>query len=313
MESTVSIVIPTIASAARAPLLWRALDSVLRDQGARVIPIVVANGQRFSPPALDALKSRSDIRFFYREEGSAVGARLAGREAVDTEFFAMLDDDDEFLPGAVAARLASFKNDPAVDVVVTNGFRRHGQLEVIDFPNFAAFPRDPLWHLMSYSWLQPAAGLYRSATIHPGYFAEVPRSMEWTYLAARLALERRLRFVDTPTYRMHRETAESLSASRHYQQGEPEAIRRMMALEVPARIRKRLKKKYAASLHFLAELARQDGEARTAWGYHLRSLAAPYGLRYLSYTRHLLRPTGKKKASGMAGGISPPARGRLSA
>ncbi len=95
--------------------------------------------------------------------------------------------------------------------------------------------------------------------------------------------------MDVPTYRWYRGTAESLSATLEYQRGAPEGILRMLALKPPGPIRRRLVRKYAASLHTLSDLERQSGNYRAAWRYHLRSLTLRDGIRYLSYTRHLLR------------------------
>lgn len=286
-KCAVSVIIPTLASAERTDLLARAIKSIFTGHGDDVVLIVVANGNRFDPETIATLKSRPDIRFIYREEGSAAAARLAGRKAVDTEFFATLDDDDEFLPQAFATRLRYLREDPALDVVITNGYRRHGDVEVVDFPDFASFSQDPLRHLMDTCWLQPAGGLYRTETVTPALF-EMPFSMEWTYLALTLALRCKLRFVDVPTYRMHRETPGSLSASWHWQARAPEALRRMLALGAPQNIRRRLKQKHADSLHALSDGARANGDWKAAWRYHLRSLLSPYGLRYLPVTRKLL-------------------------
>jgi hypothetical protein len=72
-------------------------------------------------------------------------------------------------------------------------------------------------------------------------------------------------------------------------EGAPEAIGKMMALNPPNRIKRRLVRKYAASLHALSDWERADGNYHAAWRYHLKSLLSPYGIRYLSYTRHLVR------------------------
>ncbi|HUN50553.1 MAG TPA: glycosyltransferase family A protein [Candidatus Sulfotelmatobacter sp.] len=284
----VSVIIPTLASAERADLLARAMKSVLTGQDHGIVLIVVANGSRFDPETLAGLKARRDIRFIYREEGSAAAARLAGRQAVDTEFFATLDDDDEFLPRAFERQMRYMRADPTIDVVITNGYRRHGEVEVVDFPDFANYGQDPLWHLMETCWLQPAGGLYRTETVTPDIFA-TPFSMEWTYLAMVLALHRRLWFVDVPTYRMHRETPGSLSSALHWQRQAPETLRRMLAFDAPPSIRRRLKQKHADALHTLAEWASRDGDQKAAWQYHLRSLLSPYGLRYLPFTRRLVQ------------------------
>ena len=173
MKRLVSIIIPTTASAQRSPLLSRALLSLLNDQDEMVIPIVVVNGSRYVPEVLESLRRRRDIRFVHLDEGSATGARLAGREVVDTEFFGMLDDDDEYLPGAVKTRLGPLLRDESIDVVVTNGYRRDNDQDVVAFREFSTFGTDPLGHLMDYPWLNSAGGLYRTKSVGLSYF-EVP-------------------------------------------------------------------------------------------------------------------------------------------
>jgi hypothetical protein len=108
-------------------------------------------------------------------------------------------------------------------------------------------------------------------------------------MALMLVLTRRLRFLDVPTYRFYSGTAESLSDTRAYHRDAPEAICQMIALRLPVHIRRRLARKYAASLHALSDLERQDGNLWAAWRYHLKSLRLRDGIRYLSYTRHLMR------------------------
>ena len=58
------------------------------------------------------------------EEASVAKAQQLGRRSSRTEFFCFLDDDDEYLPGAVSMRLNELRADSSVDVVVTNGFER---------------------------------------------------------------------------------------------------------------------------------------------------------------------------------------------
>ncbi len=288
MKYSISVIIPTTASALRAPLLWRALHSLQDNQDGLAVPIVVVNGSRYVPEALEYLKRRRDIHCLYLDEGNHCAARLAGRQAVETDFFAMLDDDDEYLPEAMQHQLSPLLRDPSIDVVITNGVQREHGRDAIVFTDFSTFQSDPAGHLMHDSWLRGGGALFRSARVPPHYL-EVPRSMELTYMALKLALSRRLHFLNVPTFRWYRDTPESLSETRDYQQGEPEAIRRMLALNPPATIRRRLAQKYAASLHHLSNSERREGHYWAAWRYHLRSLAAsPYGIRYLSYTRHLV-------------------------
>ena len=269
-------------------MLWRALRSLLEGQDGRILPIVVVNGTSSSPDAVEALRQRRDIRSLWLDRGSHVDARAFGRKAVDTEFFGLLDDDDEYLPGAAELRLLAFAGNPASDVVVTNGYQHENGVDILDLADMSAFQQDPLGTLMDTSWLHSAAGLFRTDQVLVSDL-ECPGSMELTYMALKLALSRTLLFVDVPTYRWHRGTPESLSATSDYKMGEAEAVRRMLALPVPPHIRKRLKSRYSASLHSRSEFERRNGRYLAAWRYHLMSLGFRSGIAYLTYTRHLLR------------------------
>jgi hypothetical protein len=260
----------------------------LEGQDGLLLPIVVLNGTRSSPDAVEALTRRRDIRCLWLDHGGHVDARFLGRKAVDTEFFGLLDDDDEYLPGAAQIRLRALASNPASDAVITNGYQReNGGVDILDPTDMSAFQADPLGTLMDTSWLHSAAGLFRTEQV-PANYLESPRSMELTYLALKLALTRSLLFLDVPTYRWHRGTPESLSATSDYMLGEVEALRRMLTLSVPPRIRKRLRQKYSASLHCRSDFERRSGRYLAAWRFHLMSLGFRAGLCYLGYTRHLL-------------------------
>ncbi len=288
MKQSISVIIPTTASSLRTPLLWRALRSLLGDQDGLILPIVVFNGTSSSPDAVEALRQRRDIRCLWLDRASHVDARLLGRKAVDTEFFGLLDDDDEYLPGAAQLRLGALADNPASDAVITNGYQHENGVDILNPTEIATCQQDPLGSLMDTSWLHSAAGLFRSDQV-PVSDLESPQSMELTYMALRLALTRTLLFLDVPTYRWHRGTPESLSATSDYVMGETEALRQMLALPVPPRIRKRLRQKYGASLHFRSDVEMRNGRYLAAWRYHLMSLGCRSGIRYLGYTRHLLR------------------------
>jgi glycosyltransferase involved in cell wall biosynthesis len=286
LKHFVSIVIPTTATARRAPLLSRALSSILKNQDEKAIPIIVVNGSKYVPEVLESLKRRRDVRFLYLEEGSATRARLAGREIVDTEFFGILDDDDEYLPGALRTRLNPLIEDGSVEVVVTNGYYHKNNNDAILFPTFSTFGEDPLESLMDYPWLKSGGVLFRTTSVPIGYF-EVPPYFEMTYMAMKLALSRKLAFVDIPTYRLYFDSPESLSATDDYLRSEPEALRQCLALNPPTRIKRRLAQKYTSSLHHMSDLQRENGNYAAAWRYHVTSLLSPYGLRHLFYTRRL--------------------------
>jgi len=252
-----------------------------------VLPVVAVNGSSFLPEVLDELRQRRDIRCIYMEEPGTTGARLAARRVVDTEFFGMLDDDDEYLPGGAKVQLGPLLGDASIDAVVTNGYRRENGEDTLNFSAFSTFDQDPLGSLMEWPWVNSGGLLCRSETVSSSYF-EVPRSMELTYMAMKLVLSRKLRFLDTPTYRWHRDAPEQLSRSKYYMEGMPNGISRMMALKPPARVKRLLARKYVASLHTLSEWERMEGNYRAAWRYHLRSLRSYYGIKYLPYTRLLV-------------------------
>src|SRR5262245_57512802 len=101
MNPVASIIIPTCANAARAPLLRRAIHSLLSNHDGLVLPVVAVNGSSYVPEVLDELRRRRDIRLLYLAQAGTTGARLAARKVIDTQFFGMLDDDDEYLPGGI--------------------------------------------------------------------------------------------------------------------------------------------------------------------------------------------------------------------
>ncbi|HET9251116.1 MAG TPA: glycosyltransferase family 2 protein [Candidatus Eisenbacteria bacterium] len=288
MKPIASIIIPTTANASRAPFLRRAIRSLLSGQGGLVLPLVVVNGSSYLPEFLDELRRWPDIRCLYIERAGTTGARLAARRVVDTEFFGMLDDDDEYLTGGIGSQVRPMLTDPSVDAVVANGYRCENGEDSLHYPAFSTFCRDPLSSLMEYAWLNPGSILCRTDRVPPSYL-ELPRSMELTYMAMKLALTRKLHFIDEPTYRWHRDVPEQLSRTKHYLEGAPDGIRRMMALNPPAHIKRSLAQKYAASLHFLSDWERADGDYRAAWRYHVKSILSPYGARYLTYSMHLVR------------------------
>ena len=203
---------------------------------------------------------------------------------MSTEFFAVLDDDDELLGNACGVRLAKMEG---ADAVVTSGYMRIGGKDTLNFEDMTRFADDPLRALMTDMWLSPCAALYRTGQITPDFWDGVPSYCEWTYFAIVLCLRARIRFVNTPTFIYNADSAQSLSKSRDYSTGLPDAITAMMRLPVLAEIRTQLQRKYADSLHGASVVELQTGHRAAAWRYHLRSLWNG-GLRYLPYTRHLL-------------------------
>ncbi len=285
----VTVIIPTTAEERRRVQLERAIASAGQGAGAASRVLVVINGPRCSPALVSALKARTDIDHLQLPEAGLPQAIRAGRAAVRTPFFSFLDDDDEYLDDALATRLAPLHADPGLGFVVTAGWRRtpQGDAPMLALPG-AAIEADPLGTLVADNWLASCGGTFRSSAVPPADFAAMPTYLEWTWLALRLAARLRLRVLDTPTYRIH-DMAGSLSKSPAYTYGTVPALEAILELGLPARINRRLRYKLGSAHHACSTLALEQGQLKPAWHHHLRSLALPGRLRYLSYTRHLLR------------------------
>ena len=285
---SVAVVMPTEARPDRADLLRRALESVLSQQGVRAIPIVVVNGGAASAALLAELTRAPGVQLVRLEVADLPAALRAGRELVRSPYFAELDDDDELLPGALVARVEAMEAHPDVDVVVTQGYvEEHGRRE-LDIADLERFQSDPLRSLLDHNWLAPCAGLFRTATIGPEYFANVPPYLEWTYLGLRFALERRILFLNHATWVYRADTPRSLSKKPSYVLQQPASLDRVLALPLPGVVRRGFARRRGVALHAAAELELDAGRARAAWRWHLRSLAATGGWRYALYTRRLL-------------------------
>lgn len=286
----VSVIIPTTASLARTDPLWRALESLQCQEKVRAIPVVVVNGSRYHAATLEALRRDGRIRCIYREEPGTPEALAEGRRNVDTQFFCVLDDDDLYLPNALSIRLRAALHGPDVDVVVTNGYECVSERRILKIASLKGAELDPAGALMRHNWLASAAGLFRTDGVPAEFLSEMPPVAEWTYLALKLCLTRRLRFVDEPTYVIAVGSPESISASYRYLQLQPLAIEKMMNLPVPEAIHRALRRKLAAALHELADYSRANGNIVDAWKHHISCLIHAGGLRHLAFTRKLLFP-----------------------
>ena len=284
----VSVIIPTTCELRRQASLLRAIQSLHAQQGIDVDVIVVVNGKRYDAGLLDALRARSDVRVHYQEEGSLPAAQRFGRSLVTEEYFAFLDDDDQYLPGALKIRIAPMLTDPALDVVATNGFRGElGNARYID-DGTAAINSDPFAAMIRSNWLASCGGLYRSKAIHADYFDGKTKHFEWTLLAFRILFAgHRVLFVDVPTFRVF-DSPESLSKSLEYQRASAGFIEHLLSFEPPTRIQNALQRRLSAAQHDLSFQFLTLGDFKNAWRFHLKSLMGPRGWRYLPYTRRLL-------------------------
>jgi len=288
MREPIDVIIPTLCDSKRGPLLLRAIDSVVSQEGVAAVPVVVVNGARFDPAYVERLKARTDIRLIQIAEPSLFRARRVGFETVRTSYFAILDDDDVFLPGALAKRLSSLRADPSKDWLVTNGVYVKPEGDTPFIPDIEAARRDPYATLLDHCWLCSAGNLFRTAAIDADIF-EATRSMDLTYIAFRLLAEgKQVLFLDDSTFRYFY-YPDSTSKQDIYTLPAAEAIQVMMGLPVPRWVRSGLARKYRHAMHDIATYYLRHGRKSDAWQSHLRSMAGvPEFFRYVSFTWRLL-------------------------
>ena len=285
----VSVIIATAAKAERAVALRRAIDGALA-QEPRPEVVVVVNGAAYDPPLFEALSSRPGVRREYLEVGSYPAAQRRGRELVRTEYFCYLDDDDELLPGSIAARLGRLQASDKPDVVVASGVRRLADADVAYCERRPADEDDLMLSILGDNWFASPAPLFRSARVGVEFFDGRTQWFEWTLLALRLLTAgRRFAFVDTVGFRLH-DSPISLSKESRGKPHVPAFLTQLLRLQpgLPEHVCRAIRRRLSDAHHACSDLERERGNPLHAWRHHLRSLLLPGGLRYLAYTRHLV-------------------------
>ena len=119
---------------------------------------------------------------------------------------------------------------------------------------------------------------------------------ECTFLALRFCTGYRMTWSDVPTIIYSEGSPESVSHSDDYLEGELPATRALLELNLPRDTRRLMKWHYAGALHAAAERAWMNGQLAKAWQLHRDSLFAWWGIRFLSFTRHLIRSELQQRA-----------------
>lgn len=285
----VSVIMPTKALRERQVLLRRALQSILDQEGVRTVPLIVINGPQQDPDLVRKLQSNNHARVRILDDANLPGALAAGRDMVETEWFAELDDDDTLLPGALAYRVRGLDDDAELDAVVTNGIRRSASGDIVHLDDLPALRRDPLRALLRGNWLLPGSWLCRTRSVGPWLFDGMPAFRECTYLALQFATRCRLQFLERPTVIWHADTPGSDSKSREYVLAGISAHQRFLELDLPDDVRTSIQRKLPGLQNAIARLHLEDCRLREAWAWHVRSLREPGGWRQLPFTRHFLR------------------------
>ena len=115
----VAVVIPTYQSAGTLP---RALDSVRAQDFADLEIIVVDDGSTDETRAIVERYADRRIRYLYQANAGPASARNAGIAASTAPLIALLDADDEWLPGKLAAQVAAMDTYPGVGLIFTDAF-----------------------------------------------------------------------------------------------------------------------------------------------------------------------------------------------
>jgi glycosyltransferase involved in cell wall biosynthesis len=289
-QPDVGVIMPTLGTSERAPLLRRALESVLSQDGVQAVPVVVFNGPAVDASLLGEVRRDPRVQTLVLEEADLPAALLAGRRQIEQPWFAELDDDDELLPGALSLRLRTLIAAPDRGAVVTNGIRRGDHSDIVHIPDVRVVEEAPLRQLLERNWLLPGSWLCRTEVVADSAFAGIPRFLECTYLAVRLASTTRLAFVQEPTLVYHDDTPSSESKSLRYVLGQEAALQRILELDLPPDVRRLFELRLAPACWAAAHLLAGHGDMRAASGQWLRALRHPGGWRHLPKVPRLLWP-----------------------
>jgi hypothetical protein len=283
-----TVVIASLCDDARGELLKRACESVRAMAGDYDYSIiVVANGPRVSSKVLDTLVTRPDTHVIRLRSGSHPLARRVGAELADSEFLAFLDDDDELLPNTLSRKIAQFRQNPEIDVLVTDGLRINGSTATKIFPPPEARCADLVETMMRTGWGACALTL-RTQNVDLSALDAEFRHMEWTLTVLELARRHKFGFLDEPTYRYYETTPDSLSKRAEHNLAAPEVWRRLSKSYAGTRYDAAVRRRYGTECHHASwEYARQ-GKIRDAWRLHAESLQSPGGVAFVPFSARLL-------------------------
>jgi len=289
VNQSITVIIPTIGSKARKKCLLHAIDSVVDQSDVTVEPLIVLNGSSYDNDTRDVLEKKKYLKVKYVKKGSLPLALAYGRASVESPYFCFLDDDDEYLPGALWKRISVLEDNPKLDVVVTNGVKRWGEKEKLLHESMCEYNEDPLKSLLSQgNWLASCGGLFRTSSINLEYFDPEQKYFEWTLVAFKLAYYKMtIRFLEDKTFIIH-DSKDSLSKENENHEYESLFYNRLTSYELPIELQAILKKKRMDALHKAAEFYCMRGNKKLAWKKHLASLSSTSSFRdYVLFTRKL--------------------------
>jgi hypothetical protein len=293
----VTVIIRSAAQPARADALKRAVESVVTQANADVTCSVIFNGRACDPHLVRWARRQPRTRCTTLYSGGKREATIAGRQLVQTPFFCYLDDDDELMPGALSHCLAFMEENPLLDCVATNGYHCRAGIDDTLFPVTRRFVKGELLESLveARNWLASGAAMFRTDTVAPSYFQNLPKHREWTVIAFRLATDRNVLFSDMPTCRIH-SSPQSESKTDTYAEAALEAWRQISICNQRAELVRKIKVQQALALRSLCSYYRLKRRFGDAWAAYLRALASPAGWSYLPYAALLLARTTRPAA-----------------
>lgn len=180
------------------------------------------------------------------------------------------------------------EENPNIDLVITNGFICSSGKDQIHYPDMGDISDAPLKKLFDYAWLHNCNALFRSNSVRIECFEDIHPYAEWTWLAFKLCSQGiKVGTLDKPTFRYY-DTPNSLSKSDAYNETFFELYQKMLSLSPPPEIVRLIHNRISANWHNRSVKALENNQLSDAFFYHVRSLFAPKGLLYLSYSRHLV-------------------------
>lgn len=295
-NSLISVIIPTTCETSRSGLLRRAIGSIKTQEFAGGVEILlICNGNRQDLNLLAELESYSGLRIVQLEEGNVSKARYVGVRNVRTEFYCFLDDDDELLPDCLLKRLEVMRRYTDCDVVVTNGMIHCSGIDspLVSLELAATINSDLYGTFLRQNWFASPASMFRTKSLNLDVFDFSFKYFEWTYLLFSLLSLKKNFFFDTNiTYRKYEDNPLSVSKTIEYSLAYPEFLLELKRLDLPTYVKAAIHEKYLVALNARSNIYRMQGQWLKAWQAHLSCLAQG-GVRYFSYTRHLLLPNSK--------------------
>jgi glycosyltransferase involved in cell wall biosynthesis len=285
---SVTVIIRTGAATERALLLQRAIASVVGQADVEPTCVVVVNGENANPRIVESLRDDRRVQCIIDLTADKSRATLIGRQAVRTEFFTFLDDDDEFLPGALAIRARYLRERPWIACVATNGeYLREGRTVpvICDSKRIAGDYAGSV--LRQCNWLASCGGTFRTSAVGEEYFDNLPPHREWTLIAYRIATRLPVQYLDISTYRIY-STPASQSKALTYLHAVPRVSQLMLAWNAgggrAGMILRNENRGYraACSYHRIA------GDLPKAWRFYSKAVRSPFGLSFFPYAALLI-------------------------